>query len=139
MSNASYVANGSFVTNGSAGLTTANVTLANAGDLLVIWVKGRYLTNPAIHVTGIGTSGSGSISAPVNAVQYYTVDHSGNDDEIWYASVTTAGAITLTFTWSGSNSSDYSEYSTQEFQPSSPSTYSVDTTGHYENSADTTT
>jgi uncharacterized repeat protein (TIGR02543 family) len=124
---------GSFVTAGSAGLTTAQASLGQAGDLLVIWVKSRFGTSsPPIQVASISGSGTGAIGTPVLAIQHYTVDYPNNDDEIWYAPVTTAGTITLTFTWTGDNSSDYSEYSTQEFQPSTPSTYSVDTTGYYE-------
>ena len=130
---------GNFVTNGSNGKTTTSATLVQTGDLLVIWVKSRFAANPAIHVTNISASGTGAIGTLVNAIQYYTVDHPGNDDEIWYAPVTTAGTITLTFTWSGASSSDFNEYSTQEYHPSAPSTYSLDTTNSYENSTATVT
>ena len=130
---------GNFATTGNFGLTTANVSLAKAGDLLVIWVKSRFTTNPQIHITNISASGTGAIGTLVNAIQYYTVDHPGNDDEIWYAPVITAGTVTLTFTWSGASSSDYNEYSTQEFLPSTPSTYSLDTANHFESNTTTLT
>src|SRR5579863_2839599 len=96
---ASLTAVGNFVTTGNNGITTSNANLSKAGDLLVIWVKSRFTTNPQIHITTISASGTGAIGVPVNAIQYYTLDHPGNDDEIWYAPVTTAGTITLTFTW----------------------------------------
>jgi hypothetical protein len=130
---------GNFASNGGKALTTTSASLAQPGDLLVIWVKDRFASSTQIHVTNISRSGTGAIGTPVNAIQYYTVDHPNNDVEIWYAPVTTAGTITLTFTWSGNNSSDFLEYSTQEFQPSTPSTYSLDTTGHYESNTDTLT
>lgn len=120
-------------------MTTATASLAQAGDLLVIWVKALYVGNPQIQVTSISASGTGTIGTPVNAIQYYSVDHPNNDDEIWYAPVTHAGTIALTFTWSGSNSGDVSQYSTQEFQPSTPSTYSLDRAGHDENNTPTLT
>ena len=137
---ATLTAVGNFASNAGTGLTTANASLTQAGDLLVIWVKALDPTT-SIHVTSIAASGSGTgtIGTPVKAIQYDTVDHANNDDEIWYAPVTHAGTITLTFTWSGSNSSDVSQYSTQEFQPSTASTYSLDTTGHYENITPTLT
>ena len=120
---------GSFVTASITGLSTASATLAHAGDLLVIWVKS---VSPSIHVTGIVGAGTGAIGTPVNAIQYFTVQHANNDDEIWYVPVTSAGTITLTFTWSASNSSVPCEYSTQEFQPSAPAAYSLDVAGHLE-------
>jgi uncharacterized repeat protein (TIGR02543 family) len=132
-------ANGAFATVGATGITTANASLLQAGDLFVIWVKSRFTGNPQIQVLNITTSGTGHIGTPVNASQYYTVDHPNNDDEIWFAPVTSAGTITLTFIWSGSSSSDFNEYSTQEFQPSTPSTYSRDTTGHFESNTSTVT
>jgi hypothetical protein len=114
-------------------LTTAKVSLGKSGDLLVIWVKARFSTTLIpIQVASISASGTGAIGTPVLAIQHYTVDHPNNDDEIWFAPITTAGSITLTFTWTGSISSDYLEYSTQEFQPSAPSTYSLDTGGYFE-------
>ena len=124
---------GTFVTAGGNGLTTAKVSLGKSGDLLVIWVKARFSTTLIpIQVASISASGTGAIGTPVLAIQHYTVDHPNNDDEIWFAPITTAGSITLTFTWTGSISSDYLEYSTQEFQPSAPSTYSLDTGGYFE-------
>jgi uncharacterized repeat protein (TIGR02543 family) len=120
--------NGVFSTVGGNG-TIATANLLQVGDLLVIWVKSRFTGNPPIQVLNITTSGTGHIGNLVPAIQYYTVDHPNNDDEIWFAPVTSAGNITLTFSWSGSSSSDYNEYSTQEFQPSTLSTYSLDTTG----------
>ena len=96
----SAVGNFASTTSGSgAGVTTANATLSHPGDLLVIWVKALFqgaLT--PIDVTSISGSGIGAIGTPAKAIQYYTVDHLNNDDEIWYVPVTTAGTITLTFT-----------------------------------------
>ena len=134
-----FSAVGNFVTTGNSGITTANATLTKAGDLLVIWVKSRFTSNPQIHVLNISASGTGAIGTPVNAVQYYTVDHPGNDDEIWYVPITSAGTVTLAFTWSGVSSSDFNEFSTQEFQPSTPSIYSLDTTNHFESNASSLT
>ena len=121
---------GSFATTpaSSTGLTTANATLVNPGDVLAIWVQARAAVT-AGHVTGItATSGPGAIGTAVKAIAYTTVDHGPpyNDDEIWYAPVTTAGAVTLTFAWSGTTSGVNFEYSTQEFQPSSTATYTTD-------------
>ena len=135
---------GSFVTspsNGTTnGLTTANATLHHAGDLLVIWVKSRFNVAGQIQITGIAASGAGAIGTPVKAIQYFTVDHPNNDDEIWYVPVVTTGATTLTFTWSGSTSpSDFDEYSTQEFEPSTASTYSVEGTNTYESNSSSST
>jgi uncharacterized repeat protein (TIGR02543 family) len=112
----------------------------NAGDLLVIWVQATSETDTG-HVTGITYSGTGAIGTAENAIQYVTGSgHPGNEDEIWYAPVTRAGAIALTFTWSGTGtaSSDI-EYSTQEFLPSASSSYSVDTTGYLADIASSTT
>jgi uncharacterized repeat protein (TIGR02543 family) len=130
---------GSFASAGGTGLTTASATLATAGDVLVIWVQAQAETT-AGHVTGITkSSGAGAIGTPVNVIQYITGSgHSGNEDEIWYAPVTTAGAITLTFAWSGSTSGEQ-EYSTEEFQPSAASVYSADTTGSLPSIASSTT
>ena len=129
-----------FVTASGTGLTTADATLVNAGDLLVIWVQATSETDTG-HVTGITYSGTGAIGTAENAIQYVTGSgHPGNEDEIWYAPVTRAGAIALTFTWSGTGtaSSDI-EYSTQEFLPSASSSYSVDTTGYLADIASSTT
>ena len=136
----SFSSNSAFVSTGGTGLTTTTVSLAKASDLLVIWVKAKFVANPTpIRVTSISASGTGAIGTPVMAYQYYTVDHPSNDDEIWYAPVRTAGNITLTFTWFASNSNYLSEYSTQEFQPSAPSSFSLDTTGNYEGATPTLT
>ena len=122
----------SFVTTGNYGLTTTNISLANAGDLLVIWVKARFLTPyTPIKIANFSSSGTGAIGTPVMAIQHYTMQHPNNDDEIWYAPITTAGSITVNFTWSAP-SSYYLEYSTQEFQPSTPSIFSTDTMSYLE-------
>jgi uncharacterized repeat protein (TIGR02543 family) len=117
---------GSFTTNSSSGLTIASASLKYPGDVLAIWVQSQNQT-PG-HVTGItATSGPGAIGTAVKAIALYTtVQHANNDDEIWYAPVTTAGAVTLTFAWSGTAAGNSIEYSTQEFQPSSTSTYATD-------------
>jgi uncharacterized repeat protein (TIGR02543 family) len=116
---------GSFTTNSSSGLTIASASLKYPGDVLAIWVQSQNQT-PG-NVTGItATSGPGAIGTAVKAIAYTTVQHANNDDEIWYAPVTTAGAVTLTFAWSGTAAGNSIEYSTQEFQPSSTSTYATD-------------
>jgi hypothetical protein len=129
---------GSFVSNSGIGLTTAAATLVNPGDVLAIWVQAQNQST-AGHVTGIVSSGTGAIGTALDAITYTTVQHPGNDDEIWYAPVTALGATTLTFTWSGTPSSVDLEYSTQEFQPSAASTYSVDVANSLEVSAPSTT
>jgi hypothetical protein len=131
---------GAFVTNGGSGLTTASATLENAGDVLAIWVQATT-ASAAGHVTSITPSGAGVIGTALKALNYTTVQHGPpfNDDEIWYAPVTTAGAVTLTFAWSGSAAGSNIEYSTQEFQPSSAATYSIDTTNTLEVSSASTT
>ncbi|MHB1905515.1 MAG: InlB B-repeat-containing protein, partial [Acidimicrobiales bacterium] len=106
-------------------MTTLSTTFVNVGDLLVIWVQSKD-TAGSIHVTGIAASGTGSIGTPSAAIAYNTVDHPNNTDEIWYASVTAAGSVTLTFSWSSSTTSVACEYAAQEFQPSAPATYSLD-------------
>jgi uncharacterized repeat protein (TIGR02543 family) len=129
---------GTFVSASGTGLATASATLVNTDDLLVIWVQAQT-ESTAGQVTGITYSGAGAIGTAVNAIQYATGSgHPGNEDEIWYAPVTTVGAITLHFTWSGTTSSEF-EYSTQEFQPSVSSSYSVDSTGNLPDIASSTT
>jgi uncharacterized repeat protein (TIGR02543 family) len=137
----SFMVQGGFATAGATALTTATATLGQAGDLLVIWVKSRFVpaTPEPIQVTSISASGSGAVGNLVNAIQYDTVDHPSNDDEIWFAPITTAGGVTLTFHWSGDSSKDFNEYSTQEFLPSSPSVFSLDTKGTYEVSSASST
>ncbi len=131
---------GSFITASSTGLTTASATLVNPGDVLAIWVQSQTQSTAGL-VTAIGSSGAGAIGTAVKAIAYTTVQHGPpfNDDEIWYAPVTAAGAVTLTFTWSGTTTGINFEYSTQEFQPSSSATYSTDLSGHLEVSASSTT
>jgi uncharacterized repeat protein (TIGR02543 family) len=131
---------GSFTTNSSSGLTIASASLKYPGDVLAIWVQSQNQT-PG-NVTGItATSGPGAIGTAVKAIAYTTVQHANNDDEIWYAPVTTAGAVTLTFAWSGTAAGNSIEYSTQEFQPSSTSTYATDipATGSHEVSVSSAT
>ena len=125
---------GSFAQNEATGLPTANATLVNSGDLLVIWVKNLYPDGTPNQVISISGTGTGAVGTPQLAIQYDTVSHPNNDDEIWYAPVTNSGPITLHFTWSGSTSSDMIQYSTQEFQPSAASNYGLDTALPYENS-----
>ena len=129
---------GTFNTTGSTGLTTASATLVNPGDVLAIWVQAQNQTT-AGHVTGISASGTGAIGTAVKAISYTTVQHANNDDEIWYAPVMTAGAVTVTFAWSGTPAGVSIEYSTQEFQPSSTATYTTDTSNSLEVSVSSAT
>ncbi|MHB1569772.1 MAG: hypothetical protein ACYC0H_11255, partial [Solirubrobacteraceae bacterium] len=120
-----FASSGSSAQASSSCVTTLSTTFVNVGDLLVIWVQSKD-TAGSIHVTGIAASGTGSIGTPSAAIAYNTVDHPNNTDEIWYASVTAAGSVTLTFSWSSSTTSVACEYAAQEFQPSAPATYSLD-------------
>ena len=135
---------GSFASTTGTPLTTVSPTLANAGDVLVIWTEdtnvGTPGTPPGAHVTAIAkASGTGAIGTPVE-----TIDRVGiqipSDFEIWYVPVTAAGSIVLNVTWSRTlTASDEIEYSTQEFQPASPATYSTGPAGASETTPASTT
>jgi RHS repeat-associated protein len=63
------------------------------------------------------------------------------DEEIWYGKVATAGASTITATWSASVASQPIEYSAQEFSASTGTgtTWAVDHTGTLNNTVSSTT
>ncbi len=123
--------------------TQATATLVNAGDVLVIWIENNVPgggSAPGSTVSGITkASGTGAIGTAVPAIAH-TGTNIPNDFEIWYAPVTTAGTITLNFAWTGNAiTTDEIEYTTQEFQPASPASYSLGLTGTSETSPQSTT
>ncbi len=121
---------GSLHTASGTALTTLSVSPATVGDLLTVSI---LATGP---VTVSSLSGGG-VSTWTKAVG----GGSGFDDETWYGKVTTAGASTITATWSGSIASDVTEYSAQEFAASTGSgtTWSVDHTGTQNNTTSSST
>ncbi|MGD0853358.1 MAG: hypothetical protein ABSA07_08375, partial [Acidimicrobiales bacterium] len=131
---------GSFVTNAFGDYTIAPASTGVVGDLLVIWIEEDPETTGA-HVTAITNdlSSTGAIGTAVKAIQYLGTNV-GSDVEIWYAPVTAAGAITLDYAWSGGGniSTSREQYTTEEFSPASPATYSTGLTNTVENPASDT-
>jgi Listeria-Bacteroides repeat domain (List_Bact_rpt) len=134
---------GTFTSSAFAEFTQSTTTLEHAGDVLVIWIEEDPTTPPAsIHVTAIAAdpTSTGAIGTPVEAIDHIGTNV-GSDIEIWYAPVTVTGAIELDYTWSAAVTTvptDREQYSTEEFQPASPATYSTGATGSAEFAASTT-
>jgi hypothetical protein len=128
---------GTFLTNEAIDLTTISPTLEASGDVLVLWVNQN--ANLGLTVTGISeTSGTGEIGTPTEIMSHVGTATS-TYTSIWMIPVASAGSSTLTIAWSGSVEWYGEEYSTQEFEPSTPSTYSVDATGTFDQSTASTT
>ena len=95
---------GTLVTKYGSGLATLAVAPKTLGDVEVVGVMGQALTLKSLSGGGVttwtkGTQFQGSI---------------GNDVEIWYGTVTSTGASTITFTWSATPTGGI-DYAAQEF------------------------
>ena len=61
----------------------------------------------------VSSVSGGGVSTWTKGVQF--IGTGGVDTEIWFGKVTTTGASTITFTWSGSIAGHTTEYGAQEF------------------------
>jgi RHS repeat-associated protein len=123
---------GSLASAQGTGLTTLSVDPQHAGDLMAIAIQIPTTTRTVSSISGGGvttwtkaTGFSGSV---------------GSDEEIWYGKVSSTGSSTITVTWSGSVSSEATEYSAQEFSSGfgSGTTWAVDKTGTLNNASSNT-
>ncbi len=124
---------GSLVTVKADGLTTASDNPQIVGDLMVVMAEED---NNTVHLTSVT---GGGVTTWHTAITYNGVGEPRHY-ELWYGQVTATGSSTITFTWSGSITTQTAEYEVQEFTAGlgSGSVWSLDKTGTIENASSTT-
>ncbi len=118
---------GSTVSQMGSGITTlTGVNPQHVGDLMVAVDEQNDNTLTATSVSG------GGVTTWTRAIQYVGINEP-REYEIWFGVVTSTGSSPITFTLSGSTSMT-AEYEAQEFTAGlgSGTTWSPDTTGHFE-------
>jgi hypothetical protein len=121
----SITAVGSLTSANGTSLTTLAVTPKTVGDLLVVSAEESLSGITLSSVSG------GGVTTWTKAVQFAGTLDTSTDVETWYGKVTTAGASTVTFTWSSSISGHHPEYTAQEFTAGlgANTVWAVDKTG----------
>jgi hypothetical protein len=111
----------------TTGGTTLSVSPLNLGDLMVVTVE----TGAAVQVSSLS---GGGVTTWTRALQWAPA---GTDREIWYGTVTTTGASTITFALTGSTGTHNIEYDAQEYHTSVPVTWGLITSGQQTNASST--
>ena len=117
---ASITAVGSLVSAHGVALTTLAVSPKTVGDVMVVGIMGQTLS--------VSSISGGGVTTWKKAAQFQGAE--GNDVELWYGTVTSTGASTITFSWSGTLSNGI-EYSAQEYTAGlgSATVWAADKTG----------
>ncbi len=117
---ASITAVGSLVSAHGVALTTLAVSPKTVGDVMVVGIMGQTLS--------VSSISGGGVTTWKKAAQFQGAE--GNDVELWYGTVTSTGASTITFSWSGTLSNGI-EYCAQEYTAGlgSATVWAADKTG----------
>jgi RHS repeat-associated protein len=124
---------GTLAANAATGLTTLAVNPQHVGDVIAL----TTLTwSPSTYPSSIS---GGGVTTWTKAVDYPVTGY-GYDAQIWYGKVTTTGSSTITVSYPASVSSDWIEFTAQEFSSTAGSgtTWGVDHTGTQANGSSTT-
>lgn len=93
-----------------SGLTTIDIVSTTAGNCLVLYAHAPGSSSRTVTgVSGGGCDDWQKLAGPINATGSTTVT------EVWFATVDTAGASTITVTWSSSVAGQTCRYGVQEF------------------------
>ena len=124
---------GPLATNSVAGSTTLSVNPTHVGNLLVVTAEPGAASPTLTSLSG------GGVTTWTKGVSFVGTNET-RDVEIWYGTIATVGATTITFTWSGSLGAQTPDYSSQEFTAglNAGAVWTVDTTGHSDNTSSTT-
>ncbi len=111
---------GSLVSAHGVALTTLAVSPKTVGDVMVVGIMGQTLS--------VSSISGGGVTTWKKAAQFQGAE--GNDVELWYGTVTSTGASTITFSWSGTLAGGI-EYSAQEYTAGlgSATVWAADKTG----------
>ncbi|MGD0056055.1 MAG: InlB B-repeat-containing protein, partial [Acidimicrobiales bacterium] len=90
------------------------MTTVTAGDLLIFQSQ---IHSQAITVSSVATSGAGATTGWTLAQRYVDTTNGVITEEIWWATVTTAGSTTITATYSGSIASLTPELVVDSYHP----------------------
>ena len=125
---------GSLASSHGTAITTLAVNPLHVQDLVMVGIMGQTAATTG-DVSGLS---GGGVSSWTKVQQYYGA--TGNDVEVWYGIVATAGSSTITFSWSGTLAGHTVEYNAQEFTASFgyATIWAADTSGTHDSPSSTT-
>ncbi len=113
------------------GVTALSDNPQSVGDVLVAYAEVDSATPSVASVSG------GGVTTWTKGVQF--AGSGTSDEEIWFGPITTAGASTVSFTWSNPVTDDTTDYGVQEFSALGSSTvWALDNAGTLDNASSTT-